>query len=178
MPLSRKQKDALIAEATDNAGSASVIVLTGFHGIDTATDSDFRTKVRETGGKYRVIKNTLAKRVLAGDEYADLYQHMKGETGYVFGGEDPVATCKAITDFAKEHDAIQLKSGYFEGRVVSVSEIKALAEVPPREVLLTRLATALKTPIQRIASVLAAPIQKFAGTLQAVADKKAEAGEG
>lgn len=173
MPMTRKRKDAVIKDASARAEEASVIVLTGFSGIDVATDTEFRRTIRNTGGHYQVIKNTLAKRVLAGDEYADLHGHMKGETAYVFGGEDPVATLKALTDFVGDHkDHLSVKGGYFEGQVLDPAQIKELADIPPREVLLTRLATALQTPIQRLANVLQAPITKLAGTLQALAEKR------
>lgn len=176
MPLTRKQKDALIADAAKRVDDASVIVLTSFAGIDVEKDTQLRAEVRKTGAHYQVLKNTLAKRVL-GDEYKDLHPQMTGMTGYVFGGEDPVQAAKALTDFAKENEAVfQVKAGYFEGRVLSTAELKALAATPSKEELLTRLATALKSPIQRFANVLAAPVQKLAGTLQALADKKKEEG--
>lgn len=177
MPLTRKQKDALIAEASKRLEGASLVVLTSFGGIDVEKDTQLRAEVRKSGAHYQVLKNTLAKRVLAGDEYKDLYPKMTGMTGYVFGGEDPVAAAKALTTFAKANEEVfQVKGGFFEGRVLSQDQLKALADTPSREELLTRLATALKSPIQRIASVLAAPVQKLAGTLQALADKKNEEG--
>jgi len=148
-----------------------------YGGIDVEKDTKLRAEVRQSGAHYQVLKNTLAKRVLAGDEYKDLHPQMTGMTGYVFGSGDPVQAAKALTKFAKENEEVfQVKAGYFEGRVLSQDQLKALADTPSKEVLLTRLATALKSPIQRIASVLAAPIQKLAGTLQALADKKKEEG--
>lgn len=177
MPLSRKQKEAVISGASKRLGDASLIVLTSFGGIDVEADTKLRAQIRKSGAHYQVMKNTLAKRVLAGDEYQGLHAQMTGMTGYVFGGEDPVSAAKALADFAKEHSEVfQVKAGYFEGRTLTLAELKSLAETPSKEVLLTRLATALKSPIQRFANVLAAPVQKLAGTLQAVADKNKEEG--
>lgn len=177
MALTRKQKDALISGVEGRTQEASLIVLTSYQGITVEKDTQLRTEIRKTGAHYQVIKNTLARRVLAGDEYVGLHPHMKGMTGYVFGGEDPVATAKALTGFAKANEAVfQIKSGFFEGRVLSSAQIDELAKIPSRHELLTRLASALKSPIQKLANVLRAPIQKLAGTVQAVADKKAEAG--
>ncbi len=173
MPLSRKQKDAVVSTVGERLEDASLVVLTGFSGISVEADTKLREDIRKTGAYYRVIKNTLAKRVLAGDEYAGLYPQMKGMTGYVLGGEDPVATAKALTGFAKGNKKVfQVKGGYFEGRIMSAEDIEALAKTPSREELLTRLASALNSPIQKLASVLSAPIQKLAGTLQALADKQ------
>jgi large subunit ribosomal protein L10 len=177
MPLNRKQKDALIADATKRRDEASLIVLTSFEGIDVEQDTKLRAEVRKSGAHYQVLKNTLAKRVLSGDEYKDLHAQMAGMTGYVFGGEDPVEAAKALTGFAKENEEVfQVKAGFFEGRVLTKDQLKALADTPSKPELLTRLATALKSPIQRFANVLAAPVQKLAGTIQAVADKKKEEG--
>lgn len=177
MALTRKQKDALIAQVEKRRDDASVIVLTSFGGIDVEKDTQLRAKVRQSGAHYQVLKNTLAKRVLAGDEYVGLHAEMVGMTGYVFGGDDPVAAAKALTEFAKDNEEVfQVKGGFFEGRVLTKDQVKALAATPSREELLTRLATALKSPIQRFANVLIAPVQKLAGTLQAVADKKKEEG--
>jgi large subunit ribosomal protein L10 len=177
MALTRKQKDALIESVASTAKDASLIVLTSYQGIDVETDTRLRAEIRKSGGRYQVVKNSLARKVLAGDEFADLRSHMKGMTGYVFGGEDPVATAKVLTKFAKDHEAVfQIKSGFFEGRTLSTAQVDALAKTPGRKELLARLASALKSPIQKLANVLRAPIQKLAGTIQALADKKAEPG--
>ena len=173
MPLTRQQKDDLITQMGEVRDEASLIVLTGFEGLDVATDTEIRNEIRSSGAKYRVLKNSLAKKVLSDEGYHGLYPEMKGMTGYVFGIEDPVATAKVIAKYAKEKEEMfSLKAGYFEGRVLSQDDVIALSKVPSREELLTRLASALKSPIQKIANVLQAPIQKFAGTLQALADKK------
>jgi large subunit ribosomal protein L10 len=178
MPLTRKKKNSLIAEMSEKAKDSSLLVLTAFEGIDVETDTVLRREIRNSGAHYQILKNTLAKRVWAGDEYLDLHAHMKGMTGYVLGGEDPVATAKALTEFAKAHDKVfSLKSGFFEGQVLSLEQLEELAKIPSRPELLTRLATALKSPIQKLANVLQAPIQKLAGTIQALADKKSEGAE-
>lgn len=174
MPMTRQQKDDLIASMSSVRDEAQLIVLTGFEGIDVSTDTEIRNNLRSTGAKYRVIKNTLAKKVL-GDEYEGLFPEMKGMTGYVFGIDDPVATAKVVVKAAKDHEKMfTVKGGYFEGQVLSKDDVVALSKVPSREELLTRLASALQSPIQKIANVLQAPIQKFAGTLQALADKRGE----
>lgn len=175
MALTRKKKDSLIKEVGEKAQDASLLVLTSFEGIDVETDTDLRREIRKTGAHYQVLKNTLAKRVWAGDEYAEIHPHMKGMTGYVLGGEDPVATAKALTEFAKAKPKMfALKTGFFEGQVLSLEQIEELAKIPSRPELLSRLAGAFQAPITKLANVLQAPIQKLAGTLQALADKKTE----
>ncbi len=176
MALTRSQKDAVIAEGLEAARQASIVVLTGFRGIDVATDTRLRKAVRETGASYQVIKNTLAKRILGEDCYKGLHPQMKGETAYVFGGKDPVAVVKVLSEFAKDNEEhLQIKAGFFEGTVLSSSDLKALADIPPRPVLLSRLAGVLVAPLQRLVNVLQAPLSQTVGVLGAVADKRGKA---
>lgn len=172
MAMTKAQKNELVDSASAQLKNSSIVILTGFGGIDVETDTKLRSEIRRAGGKYRVLKNTLAKRVLSEAKYAKLHGHMKGETAYVFGGEDPVAVVKVVTKFAKDHgDHFSLKSGFFEGNVLDAAQLKDLASIPPREELLQRLVNVLASPIQGLVNVLQGPLQKLAGTIQAVADK-------
>ncbi len=137
--------------------------------------TEFRRKIRESGAKYKVVKNTLAKRALsgAGASLAVLEPHLKGMTGIAFTEHDPVALAKLIHDFAKDVPAIVFKGGVLADKALDESQFKALAALPSREVLLSQLLSVMQAPIQQFLAVLQAPARDLVMVLQAYADKKA-----
>ncbi|CJF93692.1 50S ribosomal protein L10 [Streptococcus pneumoniae] len=133
--------------------------------MNVAEVTELRKQLREAGIEFKVYKNTLTRRAVEKLELTDLNDALVGPNAIAFGGEDVVAPAKILNNFAKEHEALEIKAGVIEGNVASVEEIKALAELPSREGLLSMLL-----------SVLQAPIRNLALATKAVADQKEEQG--
>jgi large subunit ribosomal protein L10 len=133
--------------------------------LNVAEVTELRKQLREAGIEFKVYKNTLTRRAVEKLELTDLNDALVGPNAIAFGGEDVVAPAKILNNFAKEHEALEIKAGVIEGNVASVEEIKALAELPSREGLLSMLL-----------SVLQAPIRNLALATKAVADQKEEQG--
>ncbi|NGZ78087.1 50S ribosomal protein L10 [Saccharibacillus alkalitolerans] len=135
-------------------------VVVDYRGLNVAQVTELRKQLREAGIEFQVLKNSLVRRATAASELTDLDAVLTGPTAIAFGTEDAVAPAKILNDFAKANDALELKGGVVEGRVVSADELKALASLPSREGLLSMLL-----------SVLQAPMRNFALAVKAVAEK-------
>lgn len=139
------------------------VVLADYRGLNVAQITELRKQLREAGIEFSVLKNSLLRRVTAATELTELDAILTGPTVVAFGGEDVVAPAKILNDFAKKNEALKLKGAVVEGKVISVDQIKALAELPSRDGLLSMLL-----------SVLQAPMRNFALIVKAVADDKEE----
>ncbi|GGO08582.1 50S ribosomal protein L10 [Saccharibacillus kuerlensis] len=135
-------------------------VVVDYRGLNVAQVTELRKQLREAGIEFQVLKNSLVRRATAAAELSDLDAVLTGPTAIAFGTEDVVTPAKILNDFAKANDALELKGGVVEGRVVSADELKALASLPSREGLLSMLL-----------SVLQAPMRNFALAVKAVAEK-------
>jgi len=144
--------DALRAELAN----VSTVILSTFQGITVEDDTKLRRAVEAAGGKYQVVKNTVAERAGEGTPAEGLLKNLKGTNSIAYTRVDPVALAKVLTKMAKEVPAFQFKAGWVEGRVVSIDEIKNLAMLPSREELLSKIMFLLNAPAQRIATALAA----------------------
>ncbi|MEC0184525.1 50S ribosomal protein L10 [Paenibacillus peoriae] len=136
-------------------------VVADYRGLNVAQITELRKQLREAGIEFQVLKNTLLRRATAAAELTELDAVLTGPTAIAFGKDDAVSAAKILNDFAKRNDALELKGGVVEGRVIGVEEIKALAELPSREGLLSMLL-----------SVLQAPMRNFALAVKAVAEKE------
>lgn len=136
-------------------------VVADYRGLSVAQVTELRKQLREAGIEFQVIKNSLVRRATAAAELTELDAVLTGPTAIAFSKDDAVAPAKILSDFAKKNDALEIKGGVVEGRVVDVDQIKALAALPSREGLLSMLL-----------SVLQAPVRNFALAVKAVADKE------
>lgn len=174
----RKEKIALTQQLTEQLEGAKVLYLTDFTGLDVQSMTVLRTRFREIGSRFVVVKNRLALRALENLDLPDISEHLRGPTGVVISGdEDPVRPAKALREFAKENDELpSLKVGVIEQRVVGPDEIRALAELPPREQLLGSIAGSLTASVGGIVNILNALLRDIASLAEEVA-KKQEAGD-
>lgn len=156
-----QEKAQLVAEVADKLKESVTTVVTDYRGLTVAQVTELRKQLREAGVEYRVLKNTLVRRATAIAELSELDEHLTGPTAIAFSKDDAVAPAKVIAEFAKKNDALKVKAGIVEGKVVGVDQIKALADLPSREGLLSMLL-----------SVLQAPIRNFALAVKAVAEKE------
>jgi large subunit ribosomal protein L10 len=174
MPLTRDDKQELLEEYEQGLASSPHAFLLGYQGIKVPQVTALREKVRQSGGEYVVVKNTIALRAIDGAALAQLKEHFVGPTAVAFGS-DPVALAKALTDFAKDVPVLQFKAGLVEGRAVPADQIKDIASLPGREELIAKLLYLLQSPVTRFARVLAAVPQSFVMVLDQVRKKKEEA---
>ncbi|CAH1227217.1 MULTISPECIES: 50S ribosomal protein L10 [Paenibacillus] len=154
-------KEESVAVITTKLRESATTVVVDYRGLNVAQVTELRKQLREAGIEFQVLKNTLLRRATAAAELTELDSVLTGPTAIAFSGEDAVAPAKILNDFAKKNDKLELKGGVVEGRVVGVEEVKALAELPSREGLLSMLL-----------SVLQAPVRNFALAVKAVAEKE------
>jgi large subunit ribosomal protein L10 len=176
MPLSRAEKEQMLEEYQQGLAQAPHAFLLGFKGIKVPQVTDLRERVRQSGGHYVVVKNTLALRAIDGTAMGHLAEHFSGPTAVVYSMTDPVTLAKTLTDFAKDLPVLEFKAGLVEGRAVPAAQIKEIAQLPSREELIAKLLYLLQSPITRFARVLAAVPQQFVAVLDQVRTKKEEQG--
>jgi large subunit ribosomal protein L10 len=155
----RQAKERTVAEVAARLREAPATVLVDFRGLDVAEDAELRRRLRAARVEYRVVKNTLAARAAEQVGVRGLEALLRGPTAVAFSLEDPTAAARELVAFARDHEELQVKGGVLDGRVIGPEEVKALAELPPKEVLLTRAAAALAGPLRAAAAVLAAPLR-------------------
>jgi large subunit ribosomal protein L10 len=165
----QKQTEALREELARAKG----VLLSGFEGITVAQDTDLRGRVAKAGAKYRVVKNSLIERAAQGTPIEPLANRLRGTTSVAYTHTDPVGLAKIITSYAKENPILVFKTGMVEGRVVSMAELNALASLPSRETLFSKVLFLIKSPAQRVASTLAGAARNLAYVVhQGVQEKK------
>ena len=160
---SEKQKD--LDNLKTELAKVSTVILTTFQGITVEDDTKLRRAVQAAGGKYQVVKNTLAELAGSGTAAEGVLKNLKGTHSIAYTATDPVALAKALTKIAKDVPAFQFKSGVVEGKVISIAEIKQLAEMPSREELISKIMFLLNAPAPRIASALKALPRNLAVTV-------------
>lgn len=169
----RPEKVAVVAEVKSRMDGAQAVLLTEYRGLDVASMSALRRRLREAGGEYSVYKNTLV-RFAARELGLDLEELLVGPIALAIvpsEGGDPVTVAKALRDFAKENEALVIKGGVLGDKVLSAADADALADVAPREVLLAQLAGAMAAPMQQFAGLLQALPRNFAYGLKALIDQ-------
>jgi large subunit ribosomal protein L10 len=157
----REEKSLLVSEVTTKFRESSCTIVADYRGLNSSQVTQLRKTLREAGIEFQVIKNTLARRATAEAQLTDLDAYLTGPTAIAFSKNDVVAPAKILADFAKKNEKLNLKAGVVEGKVVGVDQLKALAELPSKEGLLSMLL-----------SVLQAPVRNFALAVKAVAEQK------
>ena len=155
MSLNRSEKEAVITEVTSLAAKAQTLVMAEYRGITVAAMDKLRVNARKSGVNLSVLKNTLARRAVAGGQFEVAADQMTGPLIYGFS-EDPVAAAKVVADFAKTNDKLVIRGGVYGGKVLDVNGVKQLANIPSKEVLLAQLCGLLMSPMSRTAVVLGA----------------------
>lgn len=173
--MARTEKATAIDELREGLGTARSAVLTDFRGLSVAEITELRTLCRKSAVKYQVVKNTLAKIAVKDTGLEGLAAYLDGPTAIAISREDPMAPSRVLTAWGKTRPTFAIKGGVVEGRVVGPAEITALANLPPREVLLAQVAGAFNAPIQSLVNVLAGPIRVLASVLDQVRHQKEKA---
>ncbi|MDD4911300.1 MAG: 50S ribosomal protein L10 [Sideroxydans sp.] len=166
MGLNLQEKQAVVAEVSAQVAQAQTIVLAEYRGIAVADITTLRANARKSGVYVRVLKNTLARRAVQGTPFEGLADKMVGPLVYGIS-VDAVAAAKVVYDFAKTNDKLVIKAGAYNGKVLDVAGVSALATVPSKEVLLAQLCGLLQSPVSGLARVLAAVSEKQAAATAA-----------
>jgi large subunit ribosomal protein L10 len=161
----RSEKQADLDTLKTELAKVSTLILTTFQGITVDNDTKLRRAVQAAGGRYKVVKNTLAERASAGTAAEGVLKDLKGTNSIAFTYNDPVALAKALTKIAKDVPAFQFKAGVVEGRVISIAEIQNLANLPSKEELISKVMFLLNAPAQRLAMTLNALPRNLAVTV-------------
>ena len=160
-----ENKKQIVTEITEKFRGSKSTILVDYRGLDVAEVTELRSQLREAGVDFKVYKNTMTRRAAEQAELAELNETLVGPTAIAFSEEDVVAPAKILNNFAKDHDALEIKGGVIEGNIATLDQIKELAALPNYEGMLSMLL-----------SVLQAPVRNFAYATKAVAEQKEEQG--
>ena len=176
MALNLEDKKALVAEVADVAAQAQSVVAAQYRGLTVSQMTELHAKARRQGVYLRVVKNTLARKALAGTSFESVGPKLKGPLVLAFSKDDPGAAARVVKDFAKGNDKLIATLVSLGGQVLPGGELEKVASLPTREQALSMLLGVLKAPIQKLVGTLAAPASQLARTVAAVRDQKQAAG--
>lgn len=174
MSLNRQEKAVVIEEVSAEVAKAQSIIIAEYRGLDVASVTVLRKTARESGVYLRVLKNTLARRAVTGTAFEQLSGELTGPLIYGISA-DPVSAAKVLADFAKSNDKLVIKGGALPNSLLSQEGVKALATMPSRDELLSKLLGTMQAPIAQFVRTLNEVPTKFARGLAAVRDQKAAA---
>ena len=168
------EKQQVVAELKEKLAATKGAVFTNYRGVSVAMDTKLRRKLREAGVEYKVVKNTLTRIAANEAGITGLDQYLEGPTAMAVSATDPVAPAKLISDFIKENklQSIEIKAGLVEGKVIDEKGVKALASLPPREVLVAKMLGSMQSPITGLVNVLQGNIRNLVYALEAVRKQK------
>lgn len=169
--LEQKKKDveALIQEVSQ----ATSGVIVNYYKTNVEDDTKLRADLRKAGVEYSVLKNTMLRFVFNATNYTELNDQLNGMTAFAYSKSDAVAPAKVLSEFGKTHEDFVIKGGFVDGKVISVEEIKNLASLPSKEVLVAKALGSMKSPITGLVTVLNGNIRGLACALKAIAEKQA-----
>jgi large subunit ribosomal protein L10 len=171
--MNRDQKKSEVERLKQELEKTAHLMVNSFSGLTVSQDYELRKRIRAAGGKYKVVKNTLAERAAQGTPAEPVLKDLAGPTGIAFTQGDPVALAKAISEYAKANPAFSFKAGVVEGRVVNLKELGQLATLPSKEELISKVLYLIQAPAQRLAAVAGAVARNLAVVVdQAVKENK------
>ena len=175
--MPKPEKIQEVEVMTEKIKAAKSAYITEYRGLTVAEITELRNKLREAGAEYKVIKNRLTKIALGNTGLAAFQEHFRGPVAMAFANVDPVKPAKTLVDFAKGHDKLVIKAGFMGTSALSLNQIKALANLPSREVLLGKLVGNMSSPIYGFLRVLQGPIYGLVNVLDQIKKKKEAAGQ-
>jgi large subunit ribosomal protein L10 len=170
--MERNDKRQLVDQLKKELQGVNSIFLCNFKGLSVENDTKLRRKMRESGARYTVVKNTLLKLAFADTDFAQMNEVLVGNTALAYNQEDVVGLAKVIRDFGKDNPAFEFKAGVIEGKVIQLDELKTLAELPPKEVLVSKLMFMMNYPVQGLVNSLSGIIRNLAVVLDQIQKQK------
>ncbi len=169
------QKREVVEGISNKMKAAKAMVFADYRGLTVEQDTELRSALRKAGVEYKVVKNTLTRFAAKENGLGDLDTYLNGPTAMASSDSDPVAPAKVLSEYAKKYDKLEIKVGVVEGKIIDLNGVKALAELPPREVLIARVLGGFNAPISGLVNVLNGNIRGLAIALNAIAEQKANA---
>ena len=173
LAISEKRKKEVIVEYQEWLGKSKAVILTQYTGLSMKDLDALRTKVREAGGEFHVLKNTLAHKAFEDAGFQTPSGFFEGSTAASFAFQDAPGLAKVMTDFAKTAEFLKVKGGYLENRPMSIEQVTSLAELPPLPVMRAQLLGTLLAPASQLVRTLAEPARQIAAVLKAYTDQDA-----
>jgi large subunit ribosomal protein L10 len=172
MAVTKAKKAEQIEKLNSQLQNASSMIVGSFSKLTVAKDYELRKTVRSAGGRYQVVKNTLAKRASEGTRVAEALKGLKGVSSIAYTDGDPVALAKALNKYVEDNPEFAFKSGILDGKVLSLQEIKALATMPSKEEIYSKLLFLMNAPAQRLVTVMSAVGRDLAIVVNQGVEKK------
>jgi large subunit ribosomal protein L10 len=172
MAVTKAKKAEQIQKLNQDLQKASSMIVGTFSKLTVAKDFELRKTVRTAGGRYQVVKNTLAKRASEGTKVSEALKELKGVTSIAYTNGDPVALAKALNKYVADNPEYSFKAGVLEGRVITLNEIKALATMPAKEEIYSKLLFLINAPAQRLVTVMNAVGKNLAVVVNQGVEKK------
>ena len=172
-----ESKKQIVADMIEKLKTAQAGVLVDYCGLTVEEDTDLRNKLRAAGVEYKVVKNTLTRFAAKEVGFDELDAVLNGPTSLAVSYDDPVAPAKVIADFAKDNEKLEIKSGFLDGKVISLEEINQLAKTPSKDVLIAKIMGSLNSPISALTRTLQAIVDNGVELSEIEAPKKEETAE-
>lgn len=173
MPKTRKQKEEDIKKLVEDINSAKSLVMTNYQGLTVKELEELRSKMREQGVAYKIVKNTLFEVARSKSELKDIeMEEQAGQVAVAFGMEDEVSPAKTVFDFSKGHKSMEILAGILDGKYLVKTEVETLAKLPSRDELLAKTVGTIKAPITGFVNVLAGNLRGLVGVLSSIKEQK------
>jgi len=176
--LNRKDKEQVVSDLGDKVKGLQSVVLTNYRGLNVEQMNHLRHRLREEKISYRVVKNTLMRLASKGTDLEKLRDYFEGPTAIAISYGDPILLAKILSEFLKTQTSFEIKVGLIQGRVVRPEELKALATMPSREVLLAQILGGIQMPGSQLGGIILSALQQVLGVIQARVDQLAELDSG
>ena len=170
--MARKEKEAIVEQLAEKLSESAAVIVTDYRGLDVDSITELRAKLREADIKYKVVKNTLTRFAAEKAEIESMNELLTGPTALAFDKNDPVAPAKILSEFAKQHEALEIKGGVLDGDVIDASEVGNLAKLPSREELLATALMRMQGPLYGLAHTLQGVLSGLVYALDGVRQQK------
>jgi len=175
LAVSKERKDEVLAMYSDWLEKSQAVILVEYTGVTMKALDNIRAKIRESGGEFHVVKNTLVRRAFA-DRGMDFPQdYLVKSTAVSFAFSDPASTAKALSEATKGNEFVKVKGGFMDGQVLSPAQVKSLADLPPLPVVRAQLLGVLQAPAAKLVRTIAEPARGLAAVIKAFSEKATEA---
>jgi len=175
LAISKERKEEVLSQYTDWMKRSQAVILVEYTGVRMKDLDNIRAKIRESGGEFHIVKNTLARRAFTDLGMQFPSDYLVKSTAVSFAFADPASTAKALTDATKGNGFVKVKGGFMSGQTLSASQVKALADMPPLPVVRAQLLGMLQAPAGKLARTIAEPARGLAAVLKAFSEKANEA---
>ena len=171
MAISKARKNEILATYNEWLQKSEAVILVEYTGVTMKNMDDIRAKIRETGGEFHVLKNTLARRAFADNNMDFPQEYLLNSTAVSFAFSDPASTAKALSDASKGLEFIKVKGGFMDGQVLDADQVKSLASMPPLPVVRAQLLGVLQAPAGKLVRTIAEPARGMAAVIKAFTEK-------